>query len=491
MGRMLIEGFQAHDNAAELRNRVEDLPPELEDLFHHILGKIPSRFLDHTTKFLRVCWTNRKHALDLGFPYDLEISALALSWADENKFEIDSLGNFKAWSPEEMRHNCSMLRGRLRSRCMGLLEIHGGTLTTNPELENSDVPSLSVDFMHRTLFEFLNTPGVWELKCLSIRDQTFDATTVLTYMSAQILYIATFTSISRGHLSVLCVDYLHLLQKSMPGNLQVALEKLTGALLQIQRRDGKPVWSKYLSSGGIKVKADDPDYSCSTTGIRDIEIDDSNMNQTIGSVQNYFPLDLSTLLLAIEFALTSYVQSTIKGIQMQQLYPLLRYPLLYHAIQLPILSSLSNIHTKARGDNFLAFHTEDKFGKGPPTELIRILLQHGCSLNEQFLDQNGTFTTPWMKWLEKCSSIPATVARNYSRFLPFANTTLMMLEAGTNVKHAGLKGVGMSNARDRDAALMRMNKIWLESTTEEWGEKWDTNRIKLIEICNDITQAMV
>jgi hypothetical protein len=142
----LIEGFTAYDNAKELQARVDELPPELEDLFRHILGRIPPRFLHQTAKILRICY--HSHLLYVSRC----ISTLALAWADEKE-----LDDFKRYPSEENKRKCAVLEGRLRSRCMGLLEVHTSTYTKSTLSAGTDS---TVNFMHRTVFEFLNLPGV-------------------------------------------------------------------------------------------------------------------------------------------------------------------------------------------------------------------------------------------------------------------------------------------------------------------------------------------
>ncbi|KAF2820453.1 hypothetical protein CC86DRAFT_333969, partial [Ophiobolus disseminans] len=179
--RSLLEGFAAFDNPSELQGRVDELPPELKDLFRHILDRISPRYLTQAAKLLQICYKSR--LLEISD----SISTLALAWADGNNLSIPSLQSFKKQSLEEQRAKCAMLEGRLRSRCMGLLEVHRvATLHSGP-LEG--LVNSSVDFMHRTVFEFLNTPGIWDLDCLQTNDSGFDATIVLSYMSSFLLYL--------------------------------------------------------------------------------------------------------------------------------------------------------------------------------------------------------------------------------------------------------------------------------------------------------------
>lgn len=51
--------------------------------------------------------------------------------------------------------------------------------------------------MHRSVFEFLNNPGVWDLDCLYIDDAAFEASAALSKMNLHLLYISAVQEESR------------------------------------------------------------------------------------------------------------------------------------------------------------------------------------------------------------------------------------------------------------------------------------------------------
>ncbi|KAK3374724.1 prion-inhibition and propagation-domain-containing protein [Podospora didyma] len=57
--RSLLEGFAAYDYLAELQQRVNELPPELDDLFRHILNKVAQPHRIQGAKLLRICYQIR------------------------------------------------------------------------------------------------------------------------------------------------------------------------------------------------------------------------------------------------------------------------------------------------------------------------------------------------------------------------------------------------------------------------------------------------
>ncbi|KAK3358920.1 hypothetical protein B0T25DRAFT_599857 [Lasiosphaeria hispida] len=161
--RSLFSGFNTYDRVSELRLRVDELPPELIDLFQQMLSE---------TKV-------GMHTLGL---------ALIEDYDNTSPIHIERLGN------KVKRELCEELEGRLRSRCGGLLEVKGalkprrdgeefclcGQHDSTPHNEYHIDPTMvfhhdgyidsTVVFMHRTVFEFLSEEHVWELDCLRAPD---------------------------------------------------------------------------------------------------------------------------------------------------------------------------------------------------------------------------------------------------------------------------------------------------------------------------------
>jgi hypothetical protein len=70
------------------KSRVDELPPELEDLFRHILGNASPRYLTQAAKLLKICYKSRL----LGISE--HILTLALAWADSNDLSVAKLRSF-------------------------------------------------------------------------------------------------------------------------------------------------------------------------------------------------------------------------------------------------------------------------------------------------------------------------------------------------------------------------------------------------------------
>lgn len=212
--RALIEGLEAYDDEEELRRRVDELPPELESLFQHILNGLPPRYLQQAAKLLRVCYVNRLLQIEA------EISAFGLAWAHVQDMDISKLGNFVQFSLDQRKEKYKILEGRLRSRCRGLLEFKTPVSDETP----------SIDFMHRTVFEYLSVPDVWKMDCLQIHERQFDANTILAYMSCYELYLYEGLE-DEDHDPLLVVsNYVRKVEESSPSNLPHLLNSFAFAL---------------------------------------------------------------------------------------------------------------------------------------------------------------------------------------------------------------------------------------------------------------------
>ncbi|KAK3985133.1 prion-inhibition and propagation-domain-containing protein [Cladorrhinum sp. PSN332] len=177
--RSLTKGFADYDNISELRRRVDELPPELETMFEHMLRKVEARHREQGACLLRLHFTHHQMALQHGsFLVNKEMYALGLALAYEyykSPVKIEHL------SDEAIHELCVQFEGRLRSRCGGLLEVTTQPSPKDFEEKERARSKLLVSFMHRSVFEFLENDAVWKLDCLRLpQDGLFDPSTGLS-----------------------------------------------------------------------------------------------------------------------------------------------------------------------------------------------------------------------------------------------------------------------------------------------------------------------
>lgn len=488
--RSLLEGFEAFDNPSELQRRVDELPPELQDLFRHILGKISPRYLTQAAKLLLICYQHRL----LGISDN--ISTVALAWADGNNLSMPAPQKIERRPLEEHQARCAMLEGRLRSRCMGLLEVHRPAQKARLKAHDGLVES-SVDFMHRTVFEFLNTPKTWDMDCLQVKDDGFDVTGVLSSMSAYLLCLQE-TPLTTSQFTCLLarqsVAYVQEIDRTTPSNTWSALEQLAFALLH-KRKD---TVQEDLPTYGYNPSDEDQGPRIAYEG---------DEEQFFGLDQGALPLDHAALLLAIEADLTIFVpdQSTASTITLQRSAQHLSttgshekyipaharsnnyisaflsaqrrrtlkqngaWPLLYHAMKKPLLSKITaftNIRQRL-----------------PSCESVRTLLRWGCDVNEKFAGPAHGISTPWETW----RTLYHVGRDSPEDMLQAAEITLMMLHSNAALPPADSGVLALPRSNDwRDELVTEAGK-WLVEADHASGD-FDCNR--LMECCNGIMEAI-
>lgn len=188
--RSVREGLAAHDFLHEIQRRVDDLPPELEDLFRQMLGRQEPRYRAQGAKILRLCYENKRRTGVDGMP------TIGLALTDEFEFQTGLFSHCEHMHLRKIQAKCRSFEGRVRSRCCGLLEIHRrpgvwreqcwcgcplhGDFTHNEHVDST------VCFMHRTVYEFLDSFSGKELECLEIQDESFNADLILAWISVHL-----------------------------------------------------------------------------------------------------------------------------------------------------------------------------------------------------------------------------------------------------------------------------------------------------------------
>ncbi|KAB5530514.1 hypothetical protein GE09DRAFT_394723 [Coniochaeta sp. 2T2.1] len=145
--RRLVSRLQTYTlSTSTLLEEVFRLPPDLEELYAHMLGSMSKQNQILGSKFLQLLFRQ----LQIGGSFDFTL--LQLSFAEECDYEACLKSPFKALTREVRDWRCEATEGRLRASCCGLCEVR-----------NSDrflVPCVA--FIHRTVVEFLQIDAVWD-----------------------------------------------------------------------------------------------------------------------------------------------------------------------------------------------------------------------------------------------------------------------------------------------------------------------------------------
>jgi hypothetical protein len=134
----LLDGLSNHDVGNDLKRRLEDLSPDLEDLYWQMIDRVqPKWYLEEGIRLLRLV-----HAAGG------QISLLHLCLAEQT-VDLHQERLMSEPSSKERVTLCQRMTGRLKSRCLGLLEIM-------PDQELS-VEAQTVTFIHKSVYDFLET----------------------------------------------------------------------------------------------------------------------------------------------------------------------------------------------------------------------------------------------------------------------------------------------------------------------------------------------
>jgi hypothetical protein len=344
--RSLLNGFAAYDTAVELQSRVDELPPELEGMFRHMLCMVEPRYFEHTAKMLRVCYQRQVtyRSQDYFRQTSLDVDAICWDILDRAGMDFENVPPFDI-APNDKWTVWNRVERRLRSRCGGLLE-----LKLPENLSSSRQTVLSTDatvvFMHRTVFEFLDNPGTWNLDHLRIHDPRFNANAALSLMSTHLWY---WQRKSIWYYAM--ADALLCARLSDEENPEVSFPLLERMMLVV-----------------LNEEAD-------TTKLQDSKLSSKLIGQ--------YGRDTFILLLAVEANMVKYVTNNIKQHKLQTL----PYPFLYHALAKVLLDISSPLQPDTKS-------------------MVQFLLSVGCEPNEEFAYEDGRLTSPWRYWVSHLRAMP-------------------------------------------------------------------------------------
>lgn len=137
--KLLLTGLTNGEKLSKLRSRLDSLPPDLENLFQSMLNKISDEHREDSSKLFQIV----RAAFE-------PPTVMTLAWADEDDPNFPFTRAVKPLSPSERDARSRRMCRRLNSHCRGLLETNSST-TSEP----------TVEFLHRTVRDFLFRDEVW------------------------------------------------------------------------------------------------------------------------------------------------------------------------------------------------------------------------------------------------------------------------------------------------------------------------------------------
>jgi NACHT domain len=163
----LVDGIKSGDTLAELRQRVSELPADLADLFRVMMSKIPTNYRQQASEMFQIVLKSQEYESHFGHP----LMALQLSFA-ERDWKYAQETQIKPITLMEENKKCDEINRRIRSRCCGLLELNNRVIATR-DMGDVDQPNvrsqpekmrrLCVEFVHKTVVEFLSDRSNWSI----------------------------------------------------------------------------------------------------------------------------------------------------------------------------------------------------------------------------------------------------------------------------------------------------------------------------------------
>jgi len=144
--RSLLVGLRNEDGMRDLQRRLDQIPADLEDYYEQMLGTLEPFYFAQALQLFQVA-LNAQRQLDLlTYSYMLE---------DDPDYALNV--ETKPLTKREVSERYESMRRRLNSRCKGLLESYIPTVSNNWEHFASTLPNATVDFLHRTVRDFMRS----------------------------------------------------------------------------------------------------------------------------------------------------------------------------------------------------------------------------------------------------------------------------------------------------------------------------------------------
>jgi hypothetical protein len=148
--KSLLSGLSNRDDIQDLQKRVELLPSDLETLYNHMLSCIDPFYARKAAEIFQVERASRQYLQHRGprteEPLPLTLMSL---WYATNSSDITIISS-ALLTGAELEQSCKTMDDRLKSQCAGLLE--------TPTSSTDDLPLRKIQYLHRTVREYLERP---------------------------------------------------------------------------------------------------------------------------------------------------------------------------------------------------------------------------------------------------------------------------------------------------------------------------------------------
>lgn len=156
----LLSGLGNRDGISYLQMRLRQLPPELDDLYDHMVFKIDKVYQRDRARLFQLIGTafqNQDNDL-FSWPATSRLSILFLSFASEEDETLALKAEPGFMVKEKIINRCQDMEVRLKTRCGGLLEVNYGNQDPSTRTVS---PDMTISYLHRTVRDYLE---LWETR---------------------------------------------------------------------------------------------------------------------------------------------------------------------------------------------------------------------------------------------------------------------------------------------------------------------------------------
>jgi len=170
--RLLVDGLENGDDVSDLLQKLRSLPSDLADLYRSMMNRMSPEYRGQAAEIFMLHMEWRDNTREKPFP--AAVLAIALqqpSSATHNSLAPDDDGMLR-WAVQS-------IEARIRSRCYGLLELHQRPVEREDSFLRTarfygTTTDLAVEYLHRSVAEFLAQPDVWTQICSAVQKPNFD-----------------------------------------------------------------------------------------------------------------------------------------------------------------------------------------------------------------------------------------------------------------------------------------------------------------------------
>lgn len=240
--KKLLIGLGNYDEKESLLAVIDELPSDLEDLYDHMFGKMSTEYQQEASLFFQLI--SRARTVQRTPFTALQLHAASQEFAGNNpastSVHLDTA---------ERTRLIKRVEGKLRSRCCGLLEVCYKN-------QDGEVLEPSVDFLHRTVLDYLRIPNVWqqitELDKLSAKrtDEILLASLVALFLYESKTELSDHRRMENAAgVFADCLLYCHGLSSKPNARYTRLLEKADAAFLDLcKQEDTETAFTRYQVS---------------------------------------------------------------------------------------------------------------------------------------------------------------------------------------------------------------------------------------------------